>query len=543
MSSVGKGVTTASVGRILQSKGYRVALIKCEMYVNIDAGTIRPTEHGEVFVGADGIEADQDLGNYERFTGVETGYDNYITQGQIYQEVIRKERNLEFGGEDVEVIPDIPNEIIRRIKKVAKKEKPDFVIIELGGTVGEYQNLIFLEAARMLQLKNRERVKFILVSYLPIPRKVGEMKTKPTQYAARTLNSAGIQADFIVGRSERPLDKKRKEKISTFGSVSQGDVISAPDVDIIYEVPVNFEKEDFAAKILDKFGLKPKKKDLTEWKKMLGRIKKARKPVEIAVVGKYFSTGDFTLVDSYISVVEALRHACWQNNRLPNLHWINSEDFETDPAKVSGLDKMDGVLVPGGFGARGTEGIISAIKRAREKKIPYFGLCYGMQLAMIEFARNALRLKDAQSTEIKKDPVNPVIDVMTEQKKNLQDGNYGATMRLGNYPCKIKPRTLAARAYGKSGEVKERHRHRYEFNNKYREDFAEKGMVFSGLYREKDLVEIAELDSKLHPWFLGTQFHPEFKSRPWLPHPLFNDFIGAAVKKAAKRANERAKTR
>lgn len=535
MSSVGKGVTTASIGRVLQSKGYEVALIKCEMYVNVDAGTIRPTEHGEVFVGSDGIEADQDLGNYERFTGVETGYDNYITQGQVYQEVIRKERNLEFGGEDVEVIPDIPNEIIKRIKKVAKKDKPDFVIIELGGTVGEYQNLIFLEAARMMQLKNPDNVKFVLVSYLPIPKKVGEMKTKPTQYAARTLNSAGIKADFIVGRSERQLDKKRKQKISIFGSVGVDDVISAPDVDSIYEVPINFEKEDFANKILQKFGLQSKKKDLVEWKAMVSKIKKAKKPLDIAVVGKYFATGDFTLVDSYISVVEAIKHACWNKGRLPKLHWVNSEDFEKDKKKLAILDKMDGILVPGGFGGRGIEGIIMAIERARKKKIPYFGLCYGMQLAMVEFARNVVGLKDSQTTEVSKKTKNPVIDVMAEQKKNLEDSNYGATMRLGNYPCKLKKDTLASEAYGKTGTVEERHRHRYEFNNKYREKFEKKGMVFSGVYQKKDLVEIAELDQKIHPWFLGTQFHPEFNSRPWAPQALFSGFIEAAVKQNKRR--------
>lgn len=530
MSSVGKGVTTASIGRILQSKGYKVAMVKCEMYVNIDAGTIRPTEHGEVFVGSDGIEADQDLGNYERFTGNLSTSENYITTGQIYQEVIRRERNLEFGGEDVEVVPDIPNEIIRRIMLVAKKNHPDFIIIEIGGTVGEYQNILFLEAARMLKLQKPNQVQFILVSYLPIPKSVGEMKTKPTQYAARTLNSAGIQPDFIVCRAEKPLDQKRKERISVFCNVSPEDVISAPDAEFIYQVPLILEKDFFGNKILTKFGISSKRKDLRDWYAMVKRIKNANETLNIAVVGKYFATGDYTLVDSYISVVEALRHACWANKRKPNLHWINSEEFEKDHKKVSRLKKMDGILVPGGFGGRGVEGIITAIQYARAHKIPYFGLCYGMQLAVIEFARHVCGLKGANTTEVDRKTKHPVIDVMEEQKKNLAEKNFGATMRLGDYPCKIQKNSITFDAYKTAGTVYERHRHRYEVNNKYRKVLAEHGMVFSGLYTKKNLVEIAELDSKLHPWFLGTQFHPEFNSRPWQPQPLFDGFIKACIR-------------
>ncbi len=529
MSSVGKGVTTSSIGRILQSKGYKVSMVKCDMYVNIDAGTMRPTEHGEVFVGSDGIEADQDLGNYERFTGNLSTAENYVTTGQIYLEVIRRERNLEYRGEDVEVVPDIPNEIIRRINLVAKKDQPDFVIIEIGGTVGEYQNILFLEAGRMLRLRNPGRVQFALVSYLPVPKMVGEMKTKPTQYAVRSLNSAGIQPDFIVCRSEVPMDQKRKNKLSVLCSVSPEDIISAPDADSIYEVPLYLEKDDLGNKILSKFGLQSRKRDMKDWRTMVRKIRNAKKPLNIAVVGKYFSTGDYTLADSYISVVEALRHAAWKNNRLPRLHWINSEDFERNPKKLQILKNMDGILVPGGFGGRGVEGIISAIKFAREKKIPYFGLCYGMQLAVIEFARHVGDLRNANSTEIDRDTKYPVIDVMEEQKKNLQEKNFGATMRLGNYPCRVKKNTLAFAAY-KASNVIERHRHRYEVNNKYRRQLEGKGMVFSGINPKLDLVEIAELDRKLHPWFLGTQFHPEFNSRPWAPQPLFDGFIKAAIK-------------
>ena len=530
MSSVGKGVTTSSIGRILLSKGYKVGMVKCDMYVNIDAGTMRPTEHGEVFVGTDGIEADQDLGNYERFTGSLSTSDNYVTTGQIYLEVIRRERNLEYRGEDVEVVPDIPNEIIRRIKIVEKKSDPDFIIVEIGGTVGEYQNILFLEAGRMLRLQNPGKVQFVLVSYLPVPKMVGEMKTKPTQYAVRTLNSAGIQPDFIVCRSELPMDEKRKSKLSILCNVAPGDVISAPDADSIYEVPIILEKDNFGNKILEKFGLRRKTKDMKDWRAMVRKIRNAKKPLDIAVVGKYFATGDYTLVDSYISVVEAIRHACWQNNRLPRLHWINSEDFEKNPKSVSRLKSMDGILVPGGFGGRGIEGIISAIKFARENRIPYFGLCYGLQLMIIEIARHLAKIRDANSTEIDRDTKNPVIDVMEEQKKNLKDKNFGASMRLGNYPCAVRKDTLAYEAYQSRGPIMERHRHRYEVNNKYRKILERYGLVFSGIFTKKDLVEIAELSPKIHPWFLGTQFHPEFGSRPWKPQPLFDSFVKACVK-------------
>ena len=533
MSSVGKGVTTASIGRILLSKGYKISMIKCDMYVNIDAGTMRPTEHGEVFIGSDGIEADQDLGNYERFTGNISTADNYVTTGQIYQEVIRRERNLKYKGEDVEVVPDIPNEIIRRIKIVAKKDRPDFVIVEIGGTVGEYQNILFLEAGRMMRLQNPGQVQFVLVSYLPVPKMVGEMKTKPTQYAGRTLNSAGIQPDFIVCRSEMPMDEKRKSKLSILCSVAPGDVISAPDADSIYEVPLIMEKDRLGDRILEKFSMRPRKKDMREWRAMVRKIKNVEKPLDIAVIGKYFNTGDYTLVDSYISVVESLRHASWKNNRKPRLHWINSEDFERDPSSIKRLKNMDGILVPGGFGGRGIEGIIAAIKYAREHQIPYFGLCYGMQLMVVEAARHLAKMSGAYSTEIDRKTKFPVIDVMDEQKKNLADRNFGATMRLGDYPCKVKKGTLAFDAY-KTGSVVERHRHRYEVNNKYRSALEKCGLVFSGIYAKKDLVEIAELDKKIHPWFLGTQFHPEFGSRPWKPQALFDGFIKACITRRSR---------
>ena len=527
MSSVGKGIAAASIGKNLQSKGYRVCIIKCDMYVNVDAGTIRPTEHGEVFVGEDGIEADQDLGNYERFINIPSTKENYITTGQIYKTVIEKERNLEYGGEDVEVVPDIPNEIIRRIKEASLKNKSQITIVEIGGTVGEYQNLLFLEAARMMRLKSPQNVIFALASYLPIPKKVGEMKTKPTQYAARSLNSAGIQADFILARAERPLDKKRKEKLSIFCSVPIENVISAPDASSVYEVPINFEKEDLGNKILKKFNLEPKKNNLDGWKQLVKKIKSLEKQIKIAVVGKYFATGSFILSDSYISVIESIKYACWANNVKPKLTWINSQRFEKDLNSVKILRGYDGVIVPGGFGSRGVEGIISAIKYARENKIPFLGLCFGMQLATVEFARNAANLKNANSTEINPNTKYPVIDLMKKQKKNIKKSNYGATMRLGNYPCSLVNGTRAKKSYGKS-DILERHRHRYEFNNKYLNLLKSKGLVISGINKKQNLVEIIELEN--HPFFVGTQFHPEFKSRPLSSHPLFREFVKSCLK-------------
>jgi len=528
MSGVGKGTASASVGKILQSKGFKVTAIKIDPYINVDAGTMNPVEHGEVFVTDDGDETDQDIGNYERFLDTDILSDNYMTTGRVYQTVINKERNLEYGGRCVEVVPDVPEEILRRIKKAGKKAKADFVIIEIGGTVGEYQNILFLEAARMLHLQKPKDVLFMLVSYMPIPSKIGEMKTKPTQYAARTLNSAGIQADFIIARSEKSLDEPRKRKLSVHCSLDMRDIISAPDVDSIYEVPLNFEKENLSKRILSKFELHSKKKDLLEWKKLVRTIKTVEKPVKIAIIGKYFATGEFVLADSYISVIEALKHASWSNNRKPELTWINSEKYERDPNKVKELKDFDGIIVPGGFGKRGIEGKIKAIKYAREKKIPYFGLCYGMQLAVIEFARHVAGLKEANSTEMVKNPKYPVIHIMPEQLSNIKEKKYGATMRLGAYPCVLKPKTISRRAYGKRS-ISERHRHRYEFNNDYRAILKEKGLVLSGTSPDNKLVEIIEVAN--HPFMVGVQFHPEFKSRPLEPHPLFKEFIRACIKK------------
>ncbi len=529
MSSVGKGAATASIGKILQGKGFRVSAIKIDPYINVDAGTMNPIEHGETFVTNDGTECDQDVGNYERFLNINLSTDNYMTTGRIYQAVIQKERNLEFNGRCVEVVPDIPNEVISRIEKVAKKDKADFVMIEIGGTVGEYQNLLFLEAARMMKLKYPKKVLFTLVTYLPTIKTIGEMKTKPTQTSSRLLNEAGIQPDFILGRASVPLDEPRKRKISIFCNLDPKDVISAPDVDSIYEIPINYEREGLGDRILKKLKLRAKTRDMEEWDKMVDTIKKEKKDIRIGIVGKYFESGEFSLTDSYISVIEAVKHAAWANNRNPDIHWLSAQKFETgDKNELSKLKEYDGIIVPGGFGTRGTEGKIKVIEYCRKNKIPFLGLCLGLQLATIEFARNVCGIKDATSREFDANAKNPVIDLMEEQKDLMKKHNYGGTMRLGTWDCKINKGTNSFKAY-KSELVSERHRHRYEVNNDYRDLLVSKGLVIGGINEKKDLVEIIEL--KDHPFFVAVQFHPELKSRPLVPHPLFKEFIKAAGNK------------
>jgi len=527
MSGIGKGISTASIGKILQAKGFKVSAIKIDPYINVDAGTMNPVEHGEVFVTDDGLECDQDVGNYERFLDINLTDDNYLTTGRVYQTVIQKERNLEYNGRCVEVVPDIPNEVINKIETLAQKTQVDFVLIEIGGTVGEYQNLIFLEAARLLKLKNPKDVLFVLVSYLPIPGMLGEMKTKPTQMASRLLNEAGIQPDIIFARSSHLLDEPRKRKLSLFCNVAPEDVISALDAKSIYEVPMYLKLENLGERIMKKFDLKGKEDDLKEWKKLLQTIETSDKPVKIAIVGKYFESGKFILTDSYISVIESIKHACWHHKRSPEITWLSAESYEEDPKALEELKNYDGIIVPGGFGTRGVEGKIKAIQFLRENNIPFFGLCLGMQLATIEFARNVCGLKNASSTEFIKDCQEPVIDVMAEQKNLISEKKYGGTMRLGAYNCALTPDTKAFEAY-KTKTISERHRHRYELNNRYRPILEKNGLVMAGTNPEKDLVEIVEL--KNHPFFVGVQFHPEFKSRPLNPHPLFREFIAAAIK-------------
>ncbi len=529
MSGIGKGIATASIGRILKSKGFKVTAIKIDPYINVDAGTMNPVEHGEVFVTDDGTECDQDVGNYERFLDENIYTDNYLTTGRVYQAVIDRERNLGYNGRCVEVVPDIPNEVISRIQRAGKKVRADFVLIEIGGTVGEYQNMLFLEASRLLKLSHPKDVLFILVSYFPVPKMIGEMKTKPTQYAVRTLNSAGIQPDMILARSVFPLDEPRKRKVSLFCNVLPKDVISAPDVKSIYEVPVNFEKENIGNRILKKFGIKPKTSSLKDWQDLVKLIRNHPKIVEIGIVGKYFETGSFTLMDSYISVIEAVKHAAFSQNRKAKISWISSEKFEKNPHSLKELKKYAGIIVPGGFGNRGVEGKIKTIGYCRKNKIPLLGLCFGLQLSVIEFARNVCKIKDAASREFNKKAKNPVIDVMQEQKELLKEKHYGGTMRLGAYDCKLTLGTISQKAY-KESLISERHRHRYEVNNDYREILEKNGLVVAGVNPKKNLVEIIEIKS--HPFFVATQFHPEFKSRPLRPHPLFKEFLKSAIKRS-----------
>ena len=526
MSGIGKGIATASIGRILKSKGYKVTAIKIDPYINADAGTMNPVEHGEVFVTEDGVECDQDVGNYERFLNENIYGTNYITTGRVYQKVINKERNLEYGGRCVEVVPDIPNEVISTIKKAGKKAKADFVLIEIGGTVGEYQNMLFLEAARMMRLENPKNSLFVFVTFLPIPKMIGEMKTKPTQHAVRTLNETGIQPDLILARAGVPLDKPRKKKISTFCNIAEEDIISAPDIQSIYEVPLNFEKENLGNRILKKFKEKPRKNGLSKWKSFVRKTKQAEKPVEIGIVGKYFETGKFTLMDSYISVIEAIKHSCFHLKRVPKITWLSAEKYEKSPSAVRELKKYDGIIVPGGFGKRGVEGKMKAIKYCRENRIPFFGLCLGLQLAVVEFARNECKIKNACSVEMDKKCKEPVINVMPDQKALLKEKKYGGTMRLGAYECKLNPKTISRKAYKKE-LISERHRHRYEVNNDYLSALNKKGLITAGINPQRNLVEIIEL--KDHPFFVATQFHPEFKSSPLQPHPLFYSFIKASI--------------
>ena len=537
ISGVGKGVAASSIGKILQDRDLKVTAIKIDPYINIDAGTMNPTEHGEVYVTDDGDECDQDMGNYERFLGITLSRDNYMTTGRVYQSVIEKERNLEYGGKCVEVVPHVPLEIIERIKKAQKNAKADVVIIEIGGTVGEYQNILFLEAARMMKIKHPGDVLFVMVSYLPVPSKVGEMKTKPTQYAVRTLNASGIQPDIIVARAEKPLDEKRKQKLAMFCNVPANHIVSAPDIESIYDVPVNFEKEKLSELICEFLGAtcKPQnKKSAGEWKKFVSRVHHSKDTVNIAMVGKYFETGDYVLSDSYLSVIEAIKYSAYSQNKKPVLTWISSIDFETKKRKISELSNYDGIIVPGGFGTRGVEGIISTIKYARENGIPYFGLCYGMQLMVIEYARNVLKLRDAHTLEVNPKSKSLVINIMETQKSLVATHKMGGTMRLGAYDTDIAEGTHAFAAY-KSKKISERHRHRYEVNGDYIKKFEESGLVFSGKSQRGELMEIAELPKKIHPFMLGTQFHPEYKARPLAPHPLFTAFIKSIVDKKNKK--------
>ncbi len=537
LSGLGKGVTASAIGLLLQARNYNVTLVKCENYLNIDAGLINPIEHGDPYLCEDGTEADMDMGSYEKFLNKNILKHNFITMGQIYQEVIRKERNFEYQGEDVEAIPHVTDEILRRIKAAAEIEKADVVIVELGGTAGEYQNILYYEASRVLKIVHKESVVHVHVSYLPTPPHLGEPKTKPTQLSVKFLQGMGIQPDFIVCRAQKPIDSRRRARLAMFCSVEPENVVNNQDVDSVYEVPLVLEKQQFAQKLLHMLNLPDITPNLKDWEKLIQQIEKSRsQKLEIAIVGKYFATGDYELRDSYAALLDALDHAGWANGVTVRPRFINSERIEKGEDINQLLFGVAGIIVPIGWGPRGVEGKICAIQYARENKIPYLGLCYGMQLAVVEYARNVLGLKKANTTECAPDTPDPVIHLIPSQKEKMERRAYGGTMRLGKWECQVKDGTLAEKAYLKYPErisnhiVAERHRHRYEFNDAYAKQIEAAGMVIAGRSVVENLVEIIELPPNLHPFFLGTQFHPEYKSRPLSPHPLFLAYIEACLK-------------
>ncbi|PIR82602.1 CTP synthase [Candidatus Kaiserbacteria bacterium CG10_big_fil_rev_8_21_14_0_10_59_10] len=531
MSGVGKGIATASIGKILSARGLSINLVKVDPYLNVDAGTMNPIEHGEVFVLDSGLETDQDMGNYERFLGRDLGPEDYMTSGSIYRTVIERERNLGYGGKCVEAIPHVRDEIVSRYKQAAAKSSSDVSVVEIGGTIGDFQNALFIEAARVLHLENPANVLFIMVSYLPIPGTLGEMKTRPTQHAVSMLNSYGVQPDIIIARSAVALDQRRKEKLAASCNVLSDHIISAPDVDSIYDVPLNFERDKLSDILLRALGKRAKSApDLKEWETFAAHAHNGNGVVKIGIVGKYFDTGDFVLSDAYLSVIEAIKFSAYASDLRPEIAWINAKDIQKGTLELSALGEYDGIIVPGGFGETGIEGKIMAARYARENKLPYFGLCYGLHMLVIEYARNVAGLTGANTTEIDPKTAHPVIDIMPEQRAKIAKGEYGGSMRLGAYPCTLTEGSVVRRAYGKT-DVSERHRHRYEINRDYVERLEQAGLVFSGTWRDGDLKEIAELPAKEHPFYVGTQFHPELRARPLAPHPLFSAFIRAAEKR------------
>jgi len=530
ISGVGKGVATASLGKILKEYGFSVSAIKIDPYINCDAGTMRPTEHGEVWVTEDGGEIDQDLGNYERFLEQIIPKKNNITTGQIYKSLIEKERRGEFLGETVQFIPHVPNEIKRRIKEASNNY--DIVLIEVGGTIGDYENIPFLFAMKSLENEmGKENVCYILVTYLPIPSHIDEMKTKPTQLAIKLLREEGIQPDFILCRGRKELDEPRKKKIEQYSNIKKDNIISMPDVigentpNTLYVIPLNLEKEHLGEKIMERLNLKSKKiPDWTDWKNAVNSLINPSNEISIGIVGKYLSTGDYQLVDSYISINESLKHSSAKNNTKINVKWINAQDLEKSDNIKEILNSIQGIIIPGGFGSIGVEGKIKTIKYCRENNVPFLGLCYGLQLAVIEYARNVCSLNEANTTEVNPDTIHPVIDIMPEQK-NID--NKGGTMRLGAYKAILQDKSKVKKLYADISEVSERHRHRYEVNPIYHSILKDKGMVLSGMSPDKRLVEFMELPNL--KFFIATQSHPEFKSSLLHPAPLFDGFVKACL--------------
>jgi len=538
ISGLGKGVTASALGVLLQHRGYKIGVIKCETYLNIDSGTINPIEHGDPFLCSDGLEADMDLGTYERFLNIEVGKKNFVTMGQIYKTIIDKERSMGYKGKTVDAIPEIPNEIIKKIKIAG--EGTEICLVELGGTAGEYQNIYNYEAARMMKLENNDDVIHIHISYVPVPEHLSEPKTKPTQLSMRFLNMAGIQPDFLVLRSNIVIDNVRKDKVAIQCNLHKDRIIMNTNLKSIYELPIKFKEQDFDKKVLKLIGLRLKKFKFKEWENLVKIITTHRtKRVKIAIAGKYFATGNFQLPDSYNSLTHALKHASWETQIGVDFKFVNTEDIEKDNAKKY-LEDVDGIIVPIGWGDRGVEGKIEAIKYARQNKIPYLGLCYGMQLACIEYARNVLKLEDSNTEEINPKAKNLIIHSIPFDSKYQTIKGVGTSMRLGTYDCVIKNRTLAYKIYtehmvGNTNNdliVRERHRHRFEFNNKYRQIFEDAGFIFSGTSPDDFFVEMIELPKEIHPFFIASQAHPEYKSRPLNPHPIFIEFLKASLKQS-----------
>jgi len=537
ISGLGKGIVTASISHLLEEEGFKTAPIKADPYLNLDAGTMNPIIHGETFVTEDGLETDQDLGHYERFINRNLNKLHYMTAGQVFMRVIEDERRLKYNGQVVEIIPHIPQEIIRRLKKLGSQTKADVVILEIGGTSGEIQNALFVEAARVLKLKNPNDVLFIHVAYMPLPKNLGELKTKPVQQSVHFLLESGVQPDLIITRSEMEIDDLRKEKIALFCNVKRNCIFSNPDLATVYEVPQRLKDQGIVARIKEKLNLKTtrsKNKLLsTKWSQFIGNISSScRSSVKIGIVGKYFKSGEYSLEDSYICVLEALKQVFYWHKIKPDITWISSNEIEKKGESV--LEPFDGLIVPQGWGARGVEGKILTAKYARVNKVPYLGLCYGMQLAAIEFARNVLNIADANSAEIDPETKNPIIHIMPNQIEYLKKRQYGGTIRLGAWPTKIAKGSLLWQAYKNHPTkdynlplVYERHRHRYEFNNDYREQFIAKGVIFSATSPDNKLVEAFELSN--HPFFIGVQYHPEFKAKPLSPHPIFMSFLDKAL--------------
>lgn len=519
VSSLGKGITAASLGQLLKARGLKVSIQKFDPYINKDPGTMSPYQHGEVFVTEDGAETDLDLGHYERFIDINLNKNSNVTTGKIYWSVITKERRGDYLGATIQVIPHITNEIKERAFRVAKEENPDVVITEIGGTVGDIESQPFMESIRQIKHDvGKENVCYIHLTLLPYLPKAGELKTKPTQHSVKELREIGIQPDIIICRTQREISDDIKDKIGLFCNIEPENVITNLDAETLYEVPLMLEEEGLATKVCNMLDLEVSEPDLSKWEEVVNIEKNLKDSVNIALVGKYVE-----LHDAYLSVAEALKHAGLSNNVKVNIDWVHAEDVTKENAKEI-LGKADGILVPGGFGDRGVEGKVAASNYARNNQVPFFGICLGMQIAVIDFARDVLGYSDAHSSELMPETTNPVIDLMLDQH-DVED--MGGTMRLGVYPCKIKKDTRAYDAYGED-LIYERHRHRYEFNNHYRDAIEASGLIISGISPDERLVEIVELKKDMHPWFVAGQFHPEFKSRPTRSHPLFRDFIKAS---------------